>query len=96
MTRCDNLVMKTQRKMKIGMSHIASLERITIQVSIRVSGDIIASKGLSEKDLQDPELINELKAMGYVEKKKQKKQIINQQIPVQQAKKVASSLEIKN
>ena len=51
--------------------------------------------GLSEKDLQDPELINELKAMGYVEKKKQKKQIINQQIPVQQAKKVASSLEIK-
>ena len=24
--------------------------------------------GLSEKDLQDPELINELKAMGYVEK----------------------------
>ena len=40
--RRDNLMMKTQRKMKIGMSHIASLERITIQVSIRISGDTIA------------------------------------------------------
>ena len=37
--RCDTLMMKTQRKMEIGMLHIASLESITMQVSIRISGN---------------------------------------------------------
>ena len=30
--RCHNLMMRTQRKMEIGMFHIASLESITMQV----------------------------------------------------------------
>ena len=36
--RCNNLVMKTQRKTQIGKLHIASLESIRMQVSIRILG----------------------------------------------------------
>ena len=36
--RCNNLVMETERKTRIGMFHIASLESIRVQVSIRIPG----------------------------------------------------------